>query len=46
VMFSWGLKHFQKHIGTSMNRTTTFNLASLGYQKHDLSSLEPPLHTG
>lgn len=32
--------HFQQHLGTSTNMEHTFNWVSLGYQQHDLSSLE------
>jgi hypothetical protein len=32
--------HFRQHLGTSAIRPATFQWPSLGYQQHDLSSLE------
>ena len=34
--------HFRQHLGTTIGRPATFNWSSLGYQAHDLSSLEEP----
>ena len=34
--------HFRQHLGTSTFRPATFHWHSLGYQQHDLSSLEAP----
>ena len=34
--------HFLQHLGTTIGRPATFNWSSLGYQAHDLSSLEEP----
>ena len=34
--------HFRQHLGTSTIRPATFHWPLLGYQQHDLSSLEAP----
>jgi len=35
-------EHFLKHLGTTTVRPATFHWEALGYQPHDLSSLEAP----